>query len=89
MVDVSDDVAVAGEGDGGVLVDDWGYVVPGASGFLDGYHVVTSGEDERVDAWLRFDCHPLGFGPVVVCAPGEELPYQVEHAPALLCSGCL
>lgn len=36
MVDMPDDVAVAGEGDGGVLVDDWGYVVPCVGGFLDG-----------------------------------------------------
>ena len=88
VVDVSDDVAVAGEGDGGVLVDDWGYVVPGAGGVLDGYHVVSSGEDEGVDAWFWLDCYPLCFVPVVVCAPGEELSYQVEHAPALIFSGC-
>lgn len=47
------------------------------------------GEDEGVDAWFWFDCHPLCFAPVVVCAPGEELPYQVEHDPPLFVRGCL
>ena len=35
VVDVADDVAVAGEGDGGVLVDDWGHVVPCVGDFID------------------------------------------------------
>lgn len=81
MVDVSDDVAVAGEGDGGVFVDDWGHVCPTVGGFIDGYHVVSSGEDEGVDAWFRVYCHPLCFCPVFVCAPGEESSDEVEHTP--------
>ena len=70
MVDVADDVAVAGEGDGGVLIDDWGDIMPCAGGVLDGDVVVAVGEDEWVDAWFLFDCHPLCFAPVMVCAPG-------------------
>ncbi len=75
MIDMPDDVPVTCEGDCFVLVNYGGHVVPLVLRALNDDGVVPSREDHWVDAWLLIDCHPLRFGPVVVCAPGEELSY--------------